>query len=343
MENIQGKEMHYPRIYTIHSQKGGVGKTSIAIAIAGFAAIFHNKKALIIDADLTGTSLFDVRGWGGDGDPEYFNELLLARPPDFARYTSPISGKSDRETPCEITKFYRRVPDCPKIYYMPASPCFDDILKIIPLISQEDFLHFFRYRLEDIVVTAWRDHFDVIIIDNPPGLFGISTASLRMVLDNEFNHRDVRANGVATQAILLTTPDPTDYRALLPSFSKILEGEEESSRFKQLSGKIDMILNKVSSSQGRFDSVFEYGKILDDVKKFPDNRSVDPRLIDILRERAKKIGALACGFIKNFDIAEIVPTIQSLKDESGKKYSGMQGWCTEIGKGVGLWKDEAKK
>lgn len=53
----------FPRLYTIHSQKGGVGKTSIAIAIAGFAAIIHQKKALIIDADMTGVSLFDMQGW----------------------------------------------------------------------------------------------------------------------------------------------------------------------------------------------------------------------------------------------------------------------------------------
>ena len=56
--------------------QGGVGKTSIAIAIAGFASIFHGKNTLIIDGDLTGTSLFDVQGCSNDHKPEYFNELI---------------------------------------------------------------------------------------------------------------------------------------------------------------------------------------------------------------------------------------------------------------------------
>ncbi len=63
MQEKSKEEILSPRLYTIHSQKGGVGKTSIALAIAGFGAIYHNVKSLIIDADLTGTSLVDVPGW----------------------------------------------------------------------------------------------------------------------------------------------------------------------------------------------------------------------------------------------------------------------------------------
>ncbi len=59
-KNNQGKERTYPKIYSIHSQKGGVGKTSIALAIAGFEAVFNNKKVLLIDADLTGTSIKEI-------------------------------------------------------------------------------------------------------------------------------------------------------------------------------------------------------------------------------------------------------------------------------------------
>ncbi len=75
-----------PHIYTIHSQKGGVGKTSIAIAIAGLAAIWQGKNALIIDADLTGTSLIDLPGWANSEghpkseEPTYINKLILASP-----------------------------------------------------------------------------------------------------------------------------------------------------------------------------------------------------------------------------------------------------------------------
>lgn len=46
MENKTDNGGEFPRLYTIHSQKGGVGKTSVAIAIAGCAAIFHKKKSI---------------------------------------------------------------------------------------------------------------------------------------------------------------------------------------------------------------------------------------------------------------------------------------------------------
>lgn len=323
MENIQGKEIHYPRIYTIHSQKGGVGKTSIAIAIAGFANIFHNKNVLIIDADLTGASLFDMRGWAGNEKPVYFNDVILAKPPDFAKYTLIKPTEPKDKSLCERKEFYQKVRDYDSICYVPASPCFDDVLKIVPLISQEDLLHFFWHRLKDIVETSIRDQFDVIIIDHPPGLFGISTASLRMILDQEFPIGGREGNDIATQAILITTPDSTDYRSLLPSFSRILEREGEILESGVLGGKFSMILNKVPISKKRFDPPFEYEKILNDVKEFPDDRKVSPRLIDILRERAKKIGALACGYVANFDVAEILTTIQSLKYQKGREYRGM--------------------
>ncbi|GAH39136.1 unnamed protein product [marine sediment metagenome] len=87
-------------IYTIHSQKGGAGKTSIAIAIAGLSRIFHKRKTLIIDCDLTGTSIIDLF-WGVDKNNKakenfkYLNSLLLASPSVFNRYKN--NGKNDIE------------------------------------------------------------------------------------------------------------------------------------------------------------------------------------------------------------------------------------------------------
>ncbi|MCK4817698.1 hypothetical protein KA005_18155, partial [bacterium] len=141
----------------------------------------------------------------------------------------------------------------------------------------------------------------------------------------------------------ITTPDSTDYRSLLPSFSRILEREGKILESGVLGGKFSMILNKVPISKKRFDPPFEYEKILNDVKEFPDDRKVSPRLIDILRERAKKIGALACGYVANFDVAEILTTIQSLKYQKGREYRGMKGWCRQLAKSVGLWKDKDMK
>ena len=147
MENIEEKEIHYPRIYTIHSQKGGVGKTSIAIAIAGFANIFHNKNVLIIDADLTGASLVDMRGWAGDERPVYFNDVILAKPPDFAKYTMIKPTEPKDKSLCERKEFYQKVRNYDGICYVPASPCFDDVLSSYWQVYEEGLSHWIKYEL----------------------------------------------------------------------------------------------------------------------------------------------------------------------------------------------------
>lgn len=52
------------RLITVHSQKGGVGKTIIAIYVARqLTELYANEnkmKTVLIDADLTGTSIADV-------------------------------------------------------------------------------------------------------------------------------------------------------------------------------------------------------------------------------------------------------------------------------------------
>jgi cellulose biosynthesis protein BcsQ len=104
-KNNQGKEKTYPKIYSIHSQKGGVGKTSIALAIAGWEAERNKKKVLLIDADLTGTSIKEVvkrkKNEGKTKPPEYvyINKLILASPGDFGKYTPIISKKTSRKDP----------------------------------------------------------------------------------------------------------------------------------------------------------------------------------------------------------------------------------------------------
>ena len=73
------------KVYTLHSQKGGAGKTSIAIAIAGLSCILHKQKTLIINCDLTGISIIDLF-YGVDKNNKakenikYLNSLLLATP-----------------------------------------------------------------------------------------------------------------------------------------------------------------------------------------------------------------------------------------------------------------------
>ena len=189
----------YPRLYTMHSQKGGVGKTSIALAVAGLENILNKKRVVVIDMDMTGASLIDIYSKNKEKNKKYFNDLLFAEPHDFATYT-PICRESNHSSANKenviLPLFCHKVQiDALSIRYIPASPLLKDILKVVPLISQENHLHFFKHRLEDIISILW-DDFDVIIIDNPPGLFGISRASLDMVIDGANSTNYSRLNRI---------------------------------------------------------------------------------------------------------------------------------------------------
>ena len=97
MTHDQNNSRKFPRIYTLHSQKGGVGKTSIAIAIAGLAAFHNDKMTLIIDADFTGTSFLDIPDMIVDDKKEYFNDFILAKPSKFEEYTPITSGETNEK------------------------------------------------------------------------------------------------------------------------------------------------------------------------------------------------------------------------------------------------------
>lgn len=359
MTVTEDNKANFPRLYTIHSQKGGVGKTSIAVAIAGFAAIFHEKKTLIIDADLTGTSLIDIPNFSSNNSstekPHYFNELILANPNDFRKYTpiTDFSGNRLETSERYLEPFYQSVPSYKNISYLPASPSLSDIQKTIPLISQEDHLSFFRLRMEDILVTAMMDGFEVIIIDHPPGLYGISTASLNIVLDQKGSTSKnnsrlcnlVRGSGMdrdgerlSCHAILCTTTDPVDYKALIPSLSMILERKSDYKIDEEM--EIDIFLNKgiADSNTGRFDSVFAVNNMLDDLKDFQDDRIVNTELLETIKTRVSQSGASTGEYIKEFSMDKIFLTIQKLlQNKESASFTGMEGWCSQLGRTVNLF------
>lgn len=358
--------LRFPRIYTIHSSKGGVGKTSIALAVAGFTAIYHEMKTIIIDADLTGASLADVFNWGTDPIKwHYFNDLILAQPYEFSKYTSLSSLPKEKISSNGLNSFYRTVPDCGALSIMPSSPRYQDIARIIPLISQEDSLHFFRHRMEDVIIRAFKEGFESIIIDHPPGLYGVSLASLRMVfnqivsrkdfLENTEHHTPTRLDHlsvtrnqnnfpVTAEAILITTQDPADYKAIFPNLSAILDINDKQmlNALMDLKEGINILLNKAQeSSQGRFDSMFEYNKILRSLT-FPDvdGRKVHKNVSMYLKTRGEKVGVTACKAIGDFDCSRILSTIQALKSKGFHSSEiGMESWCLDIARSVGLFSD----
>lgn len=315
MENKTDNSSEFPRLYTIHSQKGGVGKTSVAIAIAGFAAIFLEKKVLIIDADMTGVSLYDVVGWSGGKDPRYLNEILLAPP---RRYEAILNKRGDSGD--DLHNYFHNVSECENIKYIPASPCIADIACLVPLMSQEDLHRFFRYRLEDIIDAAIENQFEIIIIDNSPGLFGISKSTLEIDLKK-----------VKSQAIIVTSTDPPDYLALFPSLSNILEklGKEKS--------QFVLLLNKIIISNGLRDEAFIYRDLLDELSKkiFSDDRKLPTDFIELLRTMLTETGGLAAPHVAGFSINNILRTIKSIKS-TGSASGDFGRWCQSIRRACSL-------
>lgn len=311
------------RVYTIHSQKGGVGKTSVAIAIAGWSSSKHELKTLIIDCDLTGTSLIDLF-WKGDRKQQkyqahYLNRLLLASPIAFSGYEKGDMGKV----------FYLPVPHSRNLHYIPSSPVLKDIRSIVELISQENLLHFFQSRMEDILKLAVKNEVKTIIIDTPPGLFGLSQAMINLKIPSEDNWEK--------KALFVVTSDRVDYRAMLASFSECWEEKKQPSKAKTGVGDFDFLLNKFSGKKFR-DPAFAWQAILDDLKgrnPFPDERSVNEKTVREIESRLENIGAGACPSVVGFGMEDIIMTIEGLV--SNKSRPGEMGkWCEIVREMAGL-------
>jgi len=348
----KNKEL-YPRVYTLHSQKGGVGKTSIAIAIASLEAIYHKKKTVIIDADMTGSSLEDVFSINSE-EHTYLNDLILASPVDFEKYTSLLLEKQsfsqDQTAAPERLSSFRQIIN-QDLYYMPGSPILKEIKRVVPLISQEDYLHFFRRRLEDIIVATFAEKFDVIVVDHSPGLFGLSYASLDMMLDQQVKGRNkgqtrlsrlMQAMGETRElpvvkSVLVTTPERVDHISLLSSFSHILEGKFPDDKSGIIGETISLLNNKAKAGDGEiFDPVFAMTKIFDSQKQISTKRRMKQWIIDALLEKTKATGAIPCQYIDGFDIEEIVSTVSALKHAEKKSSRGMGAWCQQIGNSLGI-------
>ncbi|MFB3886930.1 MAG: AAA family ATPase [Thermodesulfobacteriota bacterium] len=310
MNNIVFDEDGYPRIYTIHSQKGGVGKTSIALALAGMAGA-KGKKTLIIDGDMTGASIADVPGMECERGSN-FNKLILANPNEFLQLTElgPLP-KGDKRTNLEM-QFCRKKIDHESVYFIPSSASPADVERVVPLIAQEDHLHFFRHRIEDTLAAAIRSGFQMIILDHSPGLFGFSKTALQMSLEwglpqDKNNHRlRYLLNGKmakpSLRALLVSSFEPHDYRAVLVSLGHVMEmliSTHQIEKDKYLGVFADsfrFVFNKASSVS---DSIEEVGKLL---------RKMDglaPWLAQMIHDHEKEFGPQLSPLIDGFDMGDI--------------------------------------
>ena len=233
-------EQDMPRLYTLHSQKGGVGKTSIAIAIAGLECVEEGARTLFLDADLTGTCVADALGmpWTDDPRRTWLNDILLASPDEFLELTHPGRRgmrESTRQKWRELV-LPIRVGESSEVTIdvIPSNPDMYEVRRIIPSLAQECNLHYYADRLQALVLAAGDIGYDVVVVDLPPGMFGLSAAAFRVSVNLPREHRRAarlpESLPFAGHAIAVTTTDPSDYRAVFPTVMQLEDEAYEERR-----------------------------------------------------------------------------------------------------------------
>lgn len=196
------------RIHAFCSIKGGVGKSTLAVACATRLAR-DDGKIVLIDVDLTGSSLADglvlrapaiTLDEGGQMDltapaterflsPEETERLrderqvaprAPRRPPPFVNDALTFTGRGERD--CNPSALLWRHSEIPSLQIIPASPLRTDVSVAVGwLYNQEHFL--FAERLGQILFALRQNQPDLsdVVLDLPPGTFGFTHAVLSMI------------------------------------------------------------------------------------------------------------------------------------------------------------------
>ena len=230
MPNVSNASDEF-RLYTLHSQKGGVGKTSLAIAIAALEGMLRGVRTVLIDMDITGTCLADALGVDPPAEqPRYVNDLLLASPDAFLDLTVHRRiGRSRKQPEAEYWRLYLHHWQAPRtdttpFDYIASDPALDRVRQIVPSLAQEHNLHFYCERLRDAVVSLAAIGYRTVVVDLPPGLFGLSEAVFHLATDGWLEEAPRSKAPVRPRAIVVSTTDKMDYRA---AFSTVWQLEVE--------------------------------------------------------------------------------------------------------------------
>ena len=200
------------RCYSVHSVKGGVGKSTLSTAIAHTLALRNpNTEVFLIDMDLTGTSLGDALPLEAPSWSE--GQVDLLRPPDgnlsrdatLARIEERQGGPRDAAQlqvpylndfllwadadwsttrdvlPEALCWRLRGGPD--KLRVLPSSALPDDLQRIIPVIFDEEYAAFLEQRVEALLAALVPDSGErIIVFDTPPTIPGLSRSIISLGL-----------------------------------------------------------------------------------------------------------------------------------------------------------------
>jgi len=201
---------HTTRITAVFSAKGGVGKSSLACALA-FAAAAEGRRVWVWDLDMFGTSLADGLGLLAprlhtrrdngefemnvppDGqflEPSQIMEgrraRLLARRGamgiPFLNYAFHFSRHGDVD--CRLDALCWKHPQEETIRWLPSSPLNHDVIRAVDQLhgNRDDPLAWMR-RFSWLLHAAWAldPAIDDHILDLPPGLFGFTREVVRLL------------------------------------------------------------------------------------------------------------------------------------------------------------------
>lgn len=191
-------------VWSFHSVKGGVGKTTLSVLVARHLAE-RGERVLVVDLDLTGTSLADglaLRAPVWD-DPE--GRRLLTRPPDRREAIGDRLFGSRERTPASppfLNDFLLREQDedwtvdeahpeafawslpeddalADRLFVVPSSAFPSDLDRVLALLYDEPFSAWAESRLEWLLdALLSKTGFRHVVIDTPPCIPGISRAVL---------------------------------------------------------------------------------------------------------------------------------------------------------------------
>ncbi|HFE43998.1 MAG TPA: hypothetical protein ENJ18_00700, partial [Nannocystis exedens] len=240
------------RCYSFHSVKGGVGKSTLSTALAlGLARRHPDRQVVLIDLDLTGTSLSDVLPlcaprWSSNKldllkapDHGFFSadetqERITRREPqlrDRVPYLNDFLLRTDTDwsTDDDVVPeaLFWALDGGPKnLRVIPSSALPADLERIIPVIFDEEHAPFLEARMEVLLDTIMPDEDEekIVVIDTPPTIPGLSRSVIslafrlghkpkRALAEDDYIPSRVEAGRVHWQVGMVLSRDQQDLRA----------------------------------------------------------------------------------------------------------------------------------
>lgn len=191
--------MKLPHVYAFYSVKGGVGKSALAVAAAlGFAQ--RGRPVAVIDADFMGTSLAEGLSLEGPEarEPTYINAFVLQAADGF-----------------DPEKHAWSHPSTPDVRWFPSSPEAADVERAAELVftARAAETGTRLHRVVTAIASATEGERPVVLVDLPPGLFGLPVVVMRAFSTS----REVWD----FTPVLVTTPDRNDLLRSVREFPRL--------------------------------------------------------------------------------------------------------------------------